>query len=319
MKSSNSFTTISFFCGAGGMDLGFRGDFIYKGEYYPKLPFETIAAYDIDAKSVETYKRNISPLVEVKDLSNFDVPSIPKADVLIGGFPCQDFSTCGTREGLTSDRGKLYLALVKYMREHKPKVVIGENVQGLLTLGKGKVIEIILSDLKSCGYNFELWTLCAPNYGVPQNRKRVFLVGVRSDLPNFPEFPEFPEFENNHRSIKWAIEDLESITDESVPNQSQFFKAAKAKGGKGQGDEVSKPDKPGYTVRANAKSRIQFHYSLDRRLTVRECARLQTFPDNFHFPHSATDNIMQIGNAVPPVLAHAVGEAISNYLTQIGE
>jgi DNA (cytosine-5)-methyltransferase 1 len=102
-----------------------------------------------------------------------------------------------------------------------------------------------------------------------------------------------------------------------VPNQSQYFKASKAKKGNGQGDEKSKTGTPSYTIRANAKSRVQFHYYLDRRLTIRECARLQTFPDNFILPHSATTNIMQIGNAVPPMLAHKVALSISNFLQGI--
>ena len=107
--------------------------------------------------------------------------------------------------------------------------------------------------------------------------------------------------------------DLETVKDESVPNQSQYFLANKAKKGNGQGDEVSKKGEPAYTIRANAKSRIHFHYSLNRRLTVRECARIQTFPDDFTFKHSKTTSIMQIGNAVPPMLAHAVGKSIANY------
>ena len=125
------------------------------------------------------------------------------------------------------------------------------------------------------------------------------------------------EFIGNPRGTKWAIEDLAQVKDESIGNQSQYFKASKAKKGNGQGDERCKADKPSYTIRANAKSRVQFHYRLKRRLTVRECARLQTFPDDFYFPHSATTNIMQIGNAVPPVLAHRVATSIKNFLSEI--
>ena len=314
--SEKKFTAVSFFSGCGGLDLGFLGGFDYKDEVFPATPFNIMAAYDSDPKCIDTYKHNISDHIELKDLSNYDPFAVPAADILIGGFPCQDFATCGPRKGLNSERGKLYTALMHYMDAHSPSIVIGENVPGLANIDGGAALRKIVADFESCGYRFEVWNLYAPDYGVPQNRTRLFIVGVRNDLPGFPECPK-PEFADSHRTIKWAIEDLMAIDDESVPNQSQHFKASKAKKGNGQGDEVSKADSPSYTVRANAKSRVQFHYSLERRLTIRECARLQTFPDGFHFPHSATSNIMQIGNAVPPMLAHKVAQEISKYLSKI--
>jgi DNA (cytosine-5)-methyltransferase 1 len=142
-------------------------------------------------------------------------------------------------------------------------------------------------------------------------------VAVRDDLQGFPVMPKGTYTEDHYRSTRWAIEDLEGISDDSIPNQSQYFRASRAKKGNGQGDETTSADSPSYTIRANAKSRVQFHYSLDRRLTVRECARLQTFPDTFEFPHSATSNIMQIGNAVPPILGNKVARAIAKYLEEV--
>ena len=151
---------------------------------------------------------------------------------------------------------------------------------------------------------------------IPQKRNRLFFICVRNDLVGFPEKP-IPQFKDNPRSIKWAIGDLVSVTDESVPNQSQYFLASKAKRGNGQGDEKNTEDQPAYTIRANPKSRVQFHYSLDRRLTVRECARIQTFPDDFIFSHSMTTSISQIGNAVPPVLGHVVASSVASYLKSL--
>jgi DNA (cytosine-5)-methyltransferase 1 len=137
---------------------------------------------------------------------------------------------------------------------------------------------------------------------------------VRDDLSGAPTPPAIEYQADKYRSIDWAIADLMPVSDETVPNQSQYFLASKAKKGNGQGDEKSKKGQPAYTVRANAKSRVQFHYGLDRRLTVRECARLQTFPDDFVFPHSATTNVMQVGNAVPPVLAYKVALSVASFL-----
>lgn len=312
-------TVVSFFSGCGGLDLGFLGGFFYKDIEVPILPFDILASYDNDEKCIETYRKNISNHSEVKDLSTYDPYEIPPADVLIGGFPCQDFSTCGPRNGLKSNRGKLYRALVDYMKVHKPAIVVGENVPGLANLQKGTVLEIIKDEMRVArpGYKVNVWTLYAPEYGVPQTRTRLFIIAVRDDLPGFPIEPPKTHDPNSYHTAKWALEDLEEITDESIPNQSQYFKASKAKSGNGQGDETTPADAPSYTVRANAKSRVQFHYSLERRLTIRECARLQSFPDNFVFPHSATTNIMQIGNAVPPLLGNFVAKSIANYLENL--
>lgn len=316
-KKSKKHSFVSFFCGCGGLDLGFVGGFSYKGIHIPELPFEMLAAYDSDDKCIQTYRQNISDHAEVKDLSNYLPASIPKADVLIGGFPCQDFATGGPRRGLKSTRGRLYEALIKYMKEHHPKVVVGENVPGLANLHKGSVLETIKNDIEAAGYRVNIWKLYAPDYGVPQKRTRLFIVAVRKDLEGFPTPPQKTHFDSGYHTTRWAIEDLEIIKDETVPNQSQYFKASKAKKGNGQGDETTSADTPSYTIRANAKSRVQFHYSLERRLTVRECARLQTFPDNFVFTHSATANIMQIGNAVPPLLGNVVAKEIAKYLESV--
>jgi DNA (cytosine-5)-methyltransferase 1 len=310
---TSSWSVCSLFAGCGGLDLGFIGGFDYKGIWFEKLGFSIRAAYEIDPLAVETYKMNIGDHIIEQDLTVLDPAEMPSHDVLIGGFPCQDFSSCGPKRGLSSERGQLYKVFLGVMKEHRPRVVVAENVPHILRMQRGEVIRTIVSDLESMGYRFETWVLYAPDYGVPQKRTRVFLIGVRADLPGFPLKPQ-PTHIFGYRSIEWAISDLEEIEDESIPNQSQYFKARRAKRGNGQGDEISRAGEPGYTVRANAKSRVQFHYKLPRRLTVRECARLQTFPDNFIFPHSATTNVMQIGNAVPPILAHHVARSVATYL-----
>ena len=305
---------VSFFAGCGGLDLGMQGGFTYKGSKADRLPFHIIGAFDNDIKCVDTYNLNFDANATQLDLANSEVDDLPPASVLVGGFPCQDFATCGPRKGLSSRRGQLYKVMVEYAKKHEPLVILGENVPGLANLHKGSVLNKIETDLARAGYRVKTWSLYGPDYGIPQNRTRLFIVCVRNDLYGFPK-PPARRFLGKHRSINWAIGDLEGILDESVPNQSQYFRASKAKNGNGQGDETSHRDKPAYTVRANAKSRVQFHYNINRRLTVRECARLQTFPDTFVFPHSATTNIMQIGNAVPPLLAHKVAKSIADYLT----
>lgn len=312
---SGETSVVSLFAGCGGLDLGILGGFVYQSELYARLPFRIMAAYDNDAKAVNTYKLNISPDISELDLTTAETEELPYGDLLLGGFPCQDFSSSGPKLGLEGRRGRLYRVMVQYMALHRPKVVVAENVPHLARMKGGAILEEILSDFEDVGYDFRVWNVHCPSYGLPQSRNRLFLVGVRRDLPGEP-LPPTPLFnEGPYRPIEWAIDDLSAITDETVPNQSQYFVATKATAGAGQGDQVNRKGSVAYCVRANSKARIQFHYELDRRLTVRECARLQSFPDEFVFPHAAGHNMMQIGNAVPPIIAHSVGCSLANYFS----
>ena len=312
----NGSSVMSMFCGCGGLDLGFIGGFRYLGKEYKALPFNIVKAIDIDERAVETYNLNISQHAEVGDLTIIYPCKLPKARILIGGFPCQDFSSSGPKVGFAGERGQLYLSMIAYMKTHKPDIVIGENVPHLATLHGGKYLNQILDDIKTTGYNAVVWELFAPLYGLSQSRKRLIIIAVRKDLGFPPDAPK-PKFLSGYLPIEHAISDLEDICDESVPNQSQYFVATKATSGGGQGDHTNKRGELAYCIRANAKARIQFHYSLDRRLTVRECARLQSFPDEFAFPFSAMTNMTQIGNAVPPILAHAIASTIADYIEML--
>jgi DNA (cytosine-5)-methyltransferase 1 len=320
-NESRPYSVVSYFCGCGGLDLGFRGDFRYRSEDYKKLPFSIQVAYDKEERCIETYNGYFGDHAECADLAEIDVKTVPQASVLIGGFPCQEFSSCGPLGGLETERGRLYKTLINYMSEHKPVIVVGENVINLERMDNGKVIETIKTDLSEAGYEVKVWNMFAPDYGIPQRRTRLFFICVRNDIYEKHGFPQHPkaEFTDKHRSVEWAIGDLVAITDDSVPNQDQYFGASKAKKGNGQGDESNKKDMPAYTIRANPKSRVQFHYSLPRRLTVRECARIQTFPDDFKFTHAKTASVSQIGNAVPPVLAYTVAKSVAAYLDTMKE
>lgn len=321
-KEKAPYSVVSYFCGCGGLDLGFRGGFKYHDEDYPALPFNILEAYDNEPRCIDTYNDYFGAgHATVKDLATVKPEEVSKADILIGGFPCQEFSSCGPLGGLESERGRLYRTLIAYMNTHKPKIVVGENVINLERMEKGEVLKTIKKDLAAAGYAVKVWKMFAPDYGIPQRRTRLIIMCVRKDIFDKYGFPEEPEarFKDRHRSIEWAIGDLVDVTDNSViPNQGDYFGASKAKKGNGQGDESNKKDMPAYTIRANPKSRVQFHYSLDRRLTVRECARIQTFPDDFSFKFSKTVNISQIGNAVPPIMAYLVAQRVKQYLDKIG-
>jgi DNA (cytosine-5)-methyltransferase 1 len=308
--------TISFFAGCGGLDLGAIGGFTSNGAYYAPQDFNIIAAYDNDKNAIETYRLNIGDDAHVLDLVSAKMSDMESADVLLGGFPCQDFSSCGTKQGFEGPRGLLYQRMVEYMRVHQPKVVVGENVPLLKGLKDGALLRQIITDLEDVGYRVKHWFLNCPDYGLPASRRRIFIVCVRNDLPGFPIQPA-PSHVMKPVTIDDAIDDLIEVTDETVTNQSQYFVATKATAGAGQGDQTSERGKVGYAVRANAKARIHFHYQLERRLTVRELARLQSFPDEFVFPYAAGPNVMLIGNAVPPIIGHAVMSSISAYFATL--
>jgi DNA (cytosine-5)-methyltransferase 1 len=305
---------VSLFSGCGGMDIGFLGGFRFLGKTYAPLPYQILDAIDIDKFSIETYCLNIGPHARVGDLTIIPAEKLPPCRVLIGGFPCQDFSSSGPKVGLAGSRGQLYQVLVGYMKVYQPEIVIAENVVHLQRLHGGKYLKTILADFESCGYKFDVWNMYGPDYGLPQSRRRLFLIGARNDVKGRPLCPT-PTHRHRYVSVDEALDDLVAISDETVTNQSQYFVATKATAGGGQGDHTNRRGEPAYCIRANAKARIQFHYELERRLTVRECARLQSFPDEFVFPYSAMTNMTQIGNAVPPLLAHKVATAIYDFLT----
>lgn len=312
----NSTSVLSMFSGCGGLDLGFLGGFTFHKKYYKPQPFHIVAAYDNDRLATESYKLNIGDHIYLQDLEQVEAAALPPADVLLGGFPCQDFSSCGYKRGFEGSRGQLYKVMVSYMKAHSPKVVVGENVPLLAGMKGGVLLDTIVRDLTDCGYRVECWHINCPDYGLPASRKRIFIVCVRDDLPGFPARPQ-PTHVFKHVSIDEALDDLIPVVDESVPNQSQYFVATKATAGAGQGDHTSIKGKVGYAVRANSKARVHFHYELDRRLTVRECARLQSFPDEFVFPFATQNNILVIGNAVPPIVGHHVGASILDYLKSL--
>ena len=307
---------LSLFSGCGGFDFGLLGGFKVLGKSYEPLPFNLVKSYDFDALSVETYRLNISDDIECVDLTTLPPASMPPCDVLFGGFPCQDFASCGPKQGLEGKRGRLYEVLIDYMKEHRPPVVVAENVPHLEKMHGGLVLQTILEEMSAVGYRFKVWRVPCADYGLPQRRVRLFLVGVRDDIKQDP-LPPPPQIFHHVVTIDEALKDLEDVEGEAVTNQGQYFVATKATAGAGQGDEVSRRGEPAYTVRANSKARVQFHYSLERRLTVRESARLQSFPDEFVFPHATGHNMMQIGNAVPPIIGHLVGEAITDFCMKV--
>ncbi len=313
-SDSNKIRVVSLFSGCGGMDLGFRGDFKYLRKYYKDHNFQIVFANDIDKDACVTYEDYFKHKPICGDIKEYldEEKHIPYCDVVIGGFPCQDFSLAGKREGFNTERGRLYEQMKRAILLTRPKIFIAENVKGLTNLEGA--LERIKNDFASIGYRVTHYLLTATNYGVPQTRERVIIAGIHNDCgSNFT--PPLP----THTFEEWvtaekAIEDLWGTEKDKncLPNQNQYSQA-KNYGEHLQGNKPIRSDYPSPTIRAEHHGNIEFHYKKKRRLTVRECARIQSFPDNFVFKGSGSSAYVQIGNAVPPVMAWHIAESVKEF------
>ena len=305
------FTVVSMFSGCGGMDLGFTGGFKIFGRTYARLPFRIIWANDLNEAACRTYRRNLGHDINAGDIWKF-IDSIPMhPDVLVGGFPCQDISVNGKRSGVAGKRSGLYRAMVEAIRRTQPKVFVAENVKGLLMKYNEESLELVLADFGELGYHIHFQLYHAADYGVPQTRERVFIVGTSPAVARF----EPPKAERNSKTwmtAKEAIGDLERTAESEAINHIW----SRANRSPEQGNRRLLPNRPGYTIRAECHGNIQYHYSLPRRVSMREAARFQSFPDSFIFDAKLRETERQVGNAVPPILAKAVANAVVAYLGQ---
>lgn len=320
LKNKNKYSIVSLFAGCGGLDLGFMGNFEFLGKKYSRRNFNISWANDFDEAACQTFRNyfrhdivcgDINKILNGKHNGGFFEKNIPKKiDIVLGGFPCQDFSHAGKRKGFNSKRGNLYQSMAETIKRTKPLVFVAENVRGLLTINKGEAIKTIINDFKKLGYHVECKLLVAADYGVPQTRERVIIVGTRKDkLPPF-KHPDPILSKNNWISLKSAIGDLEKMQEGRVANH--FW--SKAKKNNGQGNSIVSADKPGPTMRSEHHGNIEWHWNEKRRLSAREAARIQSFPDDFIFFPSTSAAYKQIGNAVPPVLSWHIATAVEKFL-----
>ena len=296
-------TIVSLFAGCGGMDLGFTGGFEYLGKRYIKTGFDIIWANELSHSACKTYKLNFGDHIVEGDIKE-EIEKMPlDADVVIGGFPCQDISINGKMLGVKGSRSSLYTYIIEAVKRIQPKAFVAENVGGLLLKQNESSLKQILYDFNSLGYNVTFQLYHAEEYGVPQTRERVFFVGTRSDMPKFVHPAPLKQ---KPLTAKDAMMDLEGMDEDK--SFSHIWSKAKVSGEQGNRKMVA--DRPGYTIRAECHGNIQFHYSLQRRISMREAARIQSFPDSFVFPCGLRDTERQIGNAVPPVLAWHIANAL---------
>lgn len=321
---SKQYKMIDLFCGAGGLTQGFH-----------KAGFETIYAVEYSDIYAKTYALNFPEVNlhvgDIKDISNEKIKEIADkydVDIIVGGPPCQGFSIAGNigRRFLEDPRNRLFMEYYRFVEIIKPKMFVIENVAAMVTHNKGKTIKEIIEVFSNIGYKVKYKVLNSVNYGVPQERRRVFIVGVLDNM----EFV-YPKESDTVITIKEAIGDLPVLNSGEQSNvylhnamshtEQMLEKMKYVKDGGNRDDipETIRPksgdirkyvrynsEKPSFCVTGDMRK--IFHYSQNRALTCRELARIQTFPDSYIFYGSSIQIQQQIGNAVPCELAFRVAK-----------
>ncbi len=333
------YKSIELFAGAGGLAIGLE-----------KAKFNAVALNEIDANACETLRRNRPDWNVLEgDIKNVDFKQFNNIDFLSGGFPCQAFSYAGNKLGFEDTRGTLFFEFARAIKEIRPKVFMGENVRGLLSHEKGKTLEAIKSVIKELGYTLiEPKVLKAIFHQVPQKRERLFLIGIRNDLVKFSEF-KWPDPYHKVLTLRDALK-VGELYDSDVPDsngqvyperkreilskvppggcwknlpddlQREYMQSSYFMGGgkTGMARRLSW-DNPSLTLTCSPaqKQTERCHPEETRPLTIREYARIQTFPDDWKFAGSISSQYKQIGNAVPVNLAYSVGRSIIALLNSI--
>lgn len=288
---------LDLFAGCGGLSLGFEA-----------AGFKTIG-FEMNPDAAATYNRNLSGHCNIEKLTlDFEYPN---AQIIIGGPPCQPFSVGGNQNGIHDTRNG-FPYFIEAIRKVRPKVFMFENVRGLLYANRW-YLDVIIEELESLGYSTSCQLLNAVNYGVPQNRERLFLVGHNNEF-------NFPQPDKKKHTVGDAISDL-MIT---IPEESKFLTPAQdtyianyEKASKCINPRDLYPDRPARTLTCRNLSaatgdmqRVKLPDGRRRRVLIREAARLQSFPDSFEFSGGETSQFYQIGNAVPPLLAYKMALAV---------
>lgn len=315
----------SLFCGCGGTDVGLKGGFEFLGKYYDKHDVEIVYANDIDDNACDIFEANFNLKPDNRDIRLIASEEIPEFDILTGGFPCQSFSIIAQnpkRLGVKDERGKLFFEMCRVLKDRQPKCFIAENVKGILSANKGNAFPLIIKEFEDSGYDVFYKLLNSADFGVPQKRERVIIIGFRKDLNVDFEFPkEVITSEENYIP-------LSSVIEEVVPEKYIFSERAvrgmlrrREKMNKGRAQDITKPCN---TVGAhlakvslNSTDPVLYKNGKYRRFTPREVARIQSFPEEFILEGSETSQYRALGNAIPPLMLWYVAREVIKELKKI--
>lgn len=314
----------SLFCGCGGTDVGLLGNFDFLGKHYDSNSMEIVYANDIDDNACNIFKENFKITPDSRDIREVKSEELPEFDILTGGFPCQSFSIIAQnpkRLGVKDERGKLFFEMCRILRERQPKCFIAENVKGILTANKRSAFPLIIREFEDSGYDVQYRILNSADYGVPQKRERVIIVGFRKDLHISFNFPDAEiESEDGYAPLREVIEaDVDEkyfFSDRAVAGMMKKRESMN----KGRAQDINKPCN---TVGAhlakvslNSTDPVLMQGSRYRRFTPREVARIQSFPDEFELVGSEAAQYRALGNAIPPVMFWYVARAVKEGLQE---
>ncbi len=314
----------ALFCGCGGTDVGLLGNFDFLGKHYESNSMEIVYANDIDDNACNIFKENFKITPDSRDIREVKSEELPEFDILTGGFPCQSFSIIAQnpkRLGVKDERGKLFFEMCRILRERQPKCFIAENVKGILTANKRNAFPLIIKEFEDSGYDVQYRILNSADYGVPQKRERVIIVGFRKDLRISFNFPEAEiESEDGYAPLRKVIEaDVDEkyfFSDRAVAGMMKKRESMN----KGRAQDINKPCN---TVGAhlakvslNSTDPVLMQGSRYRRFTPREVARIQSFPDEFELVGSEAAQYRALGNAIPPVMFWHVARAVKEGLQE---
>ena len=313
----------SLFCGCGGTDVGLLGGFEYLGKNYDGNNTEIVYANDIDQNACAIYEKNFRIKPDNRDIREVKASELPEFDILTGGFPCQSFSIVAQnpkRLGVKDDRGKLFFEMCRVLREKQPKCFIAENVKGILSANDKKAFPLIIQEFEESGYNVSYKLLNAVDFGVPQKRERVFVVGIRKDIGEAFDFSLVKKTDTSTP--------LSAVIETDVEEKYYFSQRAvdgmmkkRAVMNKGRAQDISKPCN---TVGAhlakvslNSTDPVLQIGDRFRRFTPREVARIQSFPETFELVGTESAQYRALGNAIAPVMFWHVADALIKYLATI--
>lgn len=321
------FRVASLFSGGGGTDIGFAGGFDFLGRHYDSNNADIVYANDIEINANRMFEANFDLKPDSRNIREVNSFDIPEFDILTGGFPCQSFSVSAQnpkRLGIKDERGTLFFEMVRILKHRQPMAFVAENVKGILSANKHEAFPLIIEEFEKVGYTVSYKLLFSADFGIPQKRERVFIVGIRNDLELKYNFDE-PPVKSSEDYVP-----LSEILERNIP-EKYYFSDRAVQGmlqsktskimNKGRAQDITKPCNTVSShlakVSLNSTDPVLLENGKYRRFTPREVARIQSFPEEYKLIGSEGAQYRMLGNAIPPVMMWYIANKLLSMLRNI--